>query len=146
MIQSAVRAPRRFFIVGRVSGPGVAALEIPMVFRISAEQLSDLAKQRFEKKLIDLIAQHDPEARASLETPDGRAELRHQCERARAYGLSRSADLARYVVTAWLMGLDFDSKHDAMREVLTSNRLSPAQKADAIGKITVAVLRTLAKN
>lgn len=117
-----------------------------MVLRIFPEQLDELAKQRFENKLIGLIGRHDLEARADLETPDGRAELRRQCERARAYGLSRSADLARYVVTAWLMGPDFDSQHGAMREVLTSTRLSPAQKADAIGKITVAVLRTLARD
>jgi len=116
-----------------------------MAFRLSGEQIEALSRLLFESRLIELISREQPDARAELESPSGREELRRQCGKAQRYGLTRSADVARYVITAWLMGPDFDETFGAMREVLQSRELNAAQKAQEISQISVAVLRTLAK-
>ena len=125
----------------RESAP--SCLHEVMVLRISAERLNEVARKRFEERLIKLILQHEPVGAQDIDTAEGRGEVRRQCQRAKGYGLASESDLARYVVTAWLMGPDFDRDQGAMREVLTSNSLTPTQKADGIGRIAVAVLRTL---
>jgi hypothetical protein len=116
-----------------------------MAFRFSGEQIDALSRLQFENRLIELISSEEHDARTELESPAGREELRRQCGKAQRYGLTRGADIARYVITAWLMGPDFDETYGAMREVLQSRELSGAQKAQEISQISLAVLRTLAK-
>lgn len=97
----------------------------------------------FERRLAQIIIEADPSASKALSNDKGRAELRAQCGKARGYGLTTEIEIARYVITAWLMGLDFDTKFPAMAEILNSGYLSPAEKAEAIEKLTVMVLSTL---
>jgi hypothetical protein len=49
----------------------------------------------------------------------------------------------RFIVTAWLLGLDFDTRLPAMREILAEPRLSSTQKMDAIEALTTTVLNGL---
>ncbi|MFN7572910.1 MAG: hypothetical protein ACK5TK_15895 [Betaproteobacteria bacterium] len=73
-----------------------------MSLRLTADQFEGIGSLRFEKKLIELLGEADPGAATHFETDVGLAELRQQCAKARQYGLTREADVARYVVTAWL--------------------------------------------
>ncbi|MFN7573292.1 MAG: hypothetical protein ACK5TK_17930 [Betaproteobacteria bacterium] len=115
-----------------------------MSLRLTADQFEGIGSLRFEKKLIELLGEADPGAATYFKTDAGVAELRQQCAKARRYGLTREVDVARYVTTAWLLGVDFDVKFGAMQEVLSAPQLTSAQKAEGLEKITVALFSTLA--
>jgi hypothetical protein len=110
---------------------------------IQDAQLERLAQRRFQSRLVAAIAEHDSNAEAELQTLEGRKELDRQCKRARSYGLRTELELARYVVTAWLLGANFDTRFPAMQQVLSTNMLQSPEKADAIEKIAIAVLHEL---
>ncbi|WP_374438755.1 hypothetical protein [Inhella sp.] len=112
---------------------------------LNPDQLGDAAQLRFESRLAALIAQGQPEAAAELESPEGRAMLRRQCRRAERYGLRTELELARYVITAWLMGPQFDEELPAMAEILNAPSLTPAQKAEAIERVASTVLEQLSQ-
>lgn len=111
---------------------------------ISLSQLDALASSRFLDQLKAVICQSDPTAAAAFEAPEGQAELRRQCERARSYGLLSELDLARFVICAWLLGRDFDTRFSAMSEVLRSTDLFPSEKGEAIEAFCVVLFKTLA--
>ena len=111
-----------------------------MALRFSEEQFAQLAELRFERRLTQILIDADPRAEEALSTEDGRTVLRGQVAKSRRYGLTTEIEIARYVITAWLMGLDFDTKFPAMAEILTSEDLLPSQKAEAIEKLTIQVL------
>lgn len=111
-----------------------------MALTFSPEQLEQASEQRFERRLIGVLTKVDPTAAAVLGTVEGAATLHLQCDRARAAGMQSELDVSRYVVTAWLLGLDFDTRFPAIAEVLSTTRLSPLQKGEAIERICTAVL------
>lgn len=111
-----------------------------MALTFNPEQIADVSERRFERRLVNAIARADPTALEGLDTPQGMVMLRQQCAKARAVGMSAEIDIARYVVTAWLMGPDFDTRFPAMTEVLSAARLTGSQKADGIERICTAVL------
>ena len=116
-----------------------------MVLRFSEEQFSQLAELRFERRLTQVIVDSDPSALEALSNERGRGILRTQCAKARGYGLITELEIARYVITAWLMGLDFDTRFPAMAEILNTAELTPMQKAEAIENLTIKVLFDLYK-
>ena len=114
-----------------------------MAFALDQHQMGRLTDRRFEQRLIQLLSQSDPAAGLVFRAPEGLAELRLQCAKAWRYGMQAELDVARYVVTAWLLGPDFDERFPAMAEILGSDRITAAQKAEAIERISVAVLTEL---
>ena len=115
-----------------------------MSLSFQSAQFDELARRRFESRLTRLIIEASPSAEGQIDTREGQQVLREQCQRAARYGLSAEIDVARYVVTAWLLGADFDERFPAMAEILNSPRLQPAQMADAIERVCTAVLAELA--
>ena len=111
-----------------------------MTLRFTEDQFAQLAELRFERRLTQILIDADPRAEEALSTEDGRTVLRGQCAKARGYGLTTEIEIARYVITAWLMGLEFDTRFPAMAEILNSEELTPAQKAEAIERLTSKVL------
>ena len=105
--------------------------------RLDADQVAELAERRFEKRLIELLIAGDPAAGAALSRPEGLPELRAQIARARSHRVLGELDIARYVITAWTLGADFDERFPAMAEILQTNRLTPTQKADALERVCV---------
>lgn len=116
-----------------------------MVLIFSEEQFAQLAELRFERRLTEILIDADPDAAEPLSTVEGRSVLRGQCTKARRYGLTSEIEIARYVITAWLMGLDFDTRFVAMAELLNSTVLTPEQKAEAIERLATTVLSELHK-
>jgi hypothetical protein len=114
-----------------------------MTLTVRRKQLDELESRRFEARVAEAIGEHDATARAELESAEGRVVLRQQCAAARRYGLLADLDVARYVVTAWLLGTDFDQRFPAMQQLLASPRLRPRQKADAIEQVALAALQDL---
>lgn len=95
-----------------------------------------------EWRLIRALVQfsQDKEAAcADLLSSQGRAELRRQISRAHQHGMTTSEEVSVDVVTAWMLGPDVDTRHGAYREFLTAPQLTPAQKANALKRITVAL-------
>lgn len=105
-----------------------------------AEQIDSLSERHFRERLIQVLSGIDPGAERELRAPAGLSQLDALIARARRYGLLAELDIGRFIVTAWLLGVDFDSRFPAMQEILTEPRLSPTQKADAIERLCTAVL------
>ena len=108
-----------------------------------ADQIDRLSELQFRERLIQVLSAIDPSAERELHSPAGLSQLDALIARARGYGLLAELDIGRFVVTAWLLGLDFDQRFPAMQEILTEPRLSPTQKADAIEQLCTTVLDRL---
>jgi len=111
--------------------------------QFDAAQIDRLADLHFRERIIQLLSGIEPDAAQELRSPSGLCQLDALLARARAHGLSAELDLGRFIVTAWLMGTDFDTRFPAMREILAEPRLSPTQKMDAIEALTTTVLNGL---
>ena len=117
-----------------------------MTLHFSSAQLDQLADSRLEShlKAFLLAGAADPEAtRAELASPEGTAMLWHQVARARNHGLSAELDIARYVIAAWLLGPEFDTRLPAMAQVLANGRLTAAQRAETVERTATALLASL---
>ena len=117
-----------------------------MPLTVHPHQFQHLGESHFVNKLRGILLEgaSDPAAtRAEMASPQGEAALRAQIASARRHGMASELDIARYVITAWLLGPDFDTRFPAMAEVLASDRLTPSQKAEALERITETLLATL---
>lgn len=114
-------------------------------WNLQGDQLDKLAQRHFEARLTRLLLDTATGARGQLDTPAGQFALRGQIRRARGYGLTSELDIARYVVTAWCLGTDFDQRFPAMAQILGSS-LTPAHKAEGIERVCITVLSALARD
>ena len=114
-----------------------------MVLRFSDALLNQMASERFLDRVTHLLGEHYPAAKEALSTAKVREILRQQYNKAIKYGLRSELDVARYIITAWLLGIDFDTRFKAMNEFLTSPELTPTQKAEAIERTATTLLETL---
>lgn len=117
-----------------------------MALIVQPHHLQHLGESRFVNKMRGILLEGaaDPAAtRAELSSPQGEAALRQQIAASRRHGMTSELDIARYVITAWLLGPDFDTRFPAMTEVLASDRITPSQKAEALERIAETLLATL---
>jgi hypothetical protein len=114
------------------------------MLQVNQQQLRGIGTARFEQRLVQLLVETAPEASGSINTPEGLRVLREQIDRARAYGFNSELDLARYAITAWLLGTKFDSRIPAYSEILRNPTLTPTQKSEAIAQVSSTVLTELA--
>ena len=112
------------------------------MFNISQEQANEIGWRRFEDRIACLLYETDEDARDFIHTPAGRDFLADACAAASQFGLTAQIEVAQYVLTAWLLGSDFESRYPAMAEILTST-LPPAQKAEALEMVMVTLLEQL---
>ena len=106
-------------VCGGLWGPGRS----PLVLRIRKDQFALFSAHQssgFELRLAEFLqAQFADAAQIPLLTL--RPEVAAQIERAQGYGVKSEQDIADYVVTAWLLGIDFDTRFPAANEVLTAD-------------------------
>ena len=57
-------------------------------------------------------------------------------EKAETYGLVTEQHAMNYIVTAWLLGIDFDTEFPAAQETLSSNEFTPDEKSDWLAEWT----------
>ena len=114
-----------------------------MALHLDHHQLRGLADTQFGQRMAQVLATVDPAAPAALQTPDGQAMLWQLVQRAQGHGLHAELDIGRYLVCAWLLGPDFDTRLPAMQQILAEPRLSPSQRADAIERLAGTVMDTL---
>jgi len=107
----------------------------------SSQQLDTVAEAWFQQRLSDLL----PDSRGVIDTPEGQKTVAEQCAKARIYGMRTELDIADYVITAWLLGLDFDTRLTAMKEILAAPDLTASQKAALITQVSSVLLDELEK-
>ncbi|EHR70166.1 hypothetical protein BurJ1DRAFT_1294 [Burkholderiales bacterium JOSHI_001] len=110
---------------------------------INPDQMARLADTSFNERMVQVLAAADPKAPAELRSEAGQRTLNQLTDRARAHGLQSELDIGRFIVTAWVLGPDFDTRFPAMREILAEPRLSPTQKADAVETLTTTLMNNL---
>lgn len=101
----------------------------------------DVRRAQFERKLAGFVREKFPEEQGHrVSRTEARIGL--QAARARQHGLDTEQSIAIYVVTAWIMGEDFDERLSAAGDVLNS-KFSPEEKADWLEQWAPAVLASL---
>ena len=111
----------------------------------SSQQLDTVAESRFQQRLRDFMLESLPDSRGVIDTPEGKKNIAAQCAKARSYGMIIELDIANYIITAWLLGLDFDTRLPAMKEILATPDLTPSQKAALISQVSSLLLDELEK-
>ena len=112
-----------------------------MVIRKS--QFDQMATERFLDRVVEILCASYPDANSFLASETGQTALRQQYGKAVGYGLSSEGPAARYLITAWLLGEDFDTRFPAMYEVLSDASLAPWRKAESIERFAVTLLEML---
>ena len=113
------------------------------MLQLRQAQFDSLANAWFEQRLAGLIADSIPGARDSVNTEAGLVFLREQTAQAQRHGLVVELDVARFVITAWLLGPNFDARIPAFAEILGNPTLSPSQKSKATELIASNLLAEL---
>ena len=109
-----------------------------MVLRIRPAQAKLLAQESFCDRMMAIICQHYPGETRTILAADMRAEIIHQIEAAKGYGLGDEQAAAKYVLAAWLLGPDFDRSLPIAAQILSATNLSSAAKAGALEHLSVA--------
>jgi hypothetical protein len=113
---------------------------------IRREQFSALAAPvgtEFVARLALLLQRHFEDARQA--PPDQlRSDINRTIRRAQAYGLATERDAAAFVVTAFLLGENFDNEFPAAQQVLTSPVLGGSDKAEWLEQWTTQLFQALA--
>lgn len=115
-----------------------------MSISLSSQQLTRSSELRFVARLAELLQSNG--RGAVTDNPELAGEILGQYTRAASYGLVSELDVARYVVTAWTLGADFDERFPAARELLAAPNLTPTQKSEALELLANAVLTELAQS
>ena len=113
------------------------------MLQLRQDQFDSLAASWFERRLVKVIDDNLPGKHPDVSADAGNAFLREQMVQARRYGLVAELDVARFVITAWLLGANFDTRLPAFAEILNDPQLTPSQKSKAIELIASDLLATL---
>ncbi len=114
-----------------------------MSLHFSQHQFSQMADAHFLARVTTILLDTMPDAYDTLHTPEGRGVLQAQYDKALTYGFRSELDVGRYLITAWLLGVDFDQRFPAISEILATSTLTPSQKADAIEQLSTTLIKTL---
>jgi hypothetical protein len=112
---------------------------------INTEQLGTLdkvAEADFVGRAATFLIESFPEA-ANLPAEELVAAVGRQIDKAKGYGLASERQAAAYLISAWLLGEDFDSRFPAARIALSVTDMSADEKAKWLEEWTVELFRTL---
>jgi len=98
----------------------------------------------FQNRVIDFLHSSFPDS-VQMEQAELREGVAFMLEKATHYGLQTEIDQVNYVVTAYLLGLNFDTEMPAATEILTDKYLSGTQKADWLQQWTQQLFQVLAE-
>jgi hypothetical protein len=103
---------------------------------------SMLLTDSFKSRLVDFLHESFPE---SKEAPvaEMKKTIHTVLQKAIGYGLDNEADLAIYVITAYILGENFDEEVPEARQLLQDTRYSSNQKATQLETWTRQVMQTL---
>jgi len=101
------------------------------------------AKALFVGQMIAFLQEQFPAAAAERQE-DLLPVVELLLEKACGYGFEDEDQFGSYVVTAWLIGADFDSRFPAAQRVLNLKDLAAEQKAQWLEQWTLGMLESLA--
>lgn len=110
---------------------------------ISQNQLDRLGAQSFVERMAAVIVEADPCATDEVGSDSFAATVLAQVDTARRYGLHSARHAAIYVLSAWMLGLDFDQQLPAVQAALVNPSYSPDQKAMFLEVFTTRLLAGL---
>lgn len=114
-----------------------------MTIKISAEQYATLGRASFERRLLGIIRRNYGHPSADFSDEDLKKEIWQQVERAHQYGLKDELSAATFVLTAWLLGVNFDQRIPAIMQILNASELSSASKAQSLEDFTLSLFSAL---
>ena len=113
------------------------------MIRLSDSQLNRLSQGNFADRMALLLHEKYPDELPDPADPELRIFIQSQSDKARRHGFCKEREIATYVLTAWILGVDFDTAMPAVAECLATPTMPPAQKADWLEAYTVTLLDTL---
>lgn len=113
------------------------------MFQFTKNQWSELGRLTFERRVIDIIRLRYPVQSHDLTDEVLGAVITVQAKRAVEYGLVDEQSATAYVLTAWLLGEDFDTRIPILQQVLLAHDLTAAEKSKALTDFTLAAFDAL---
>jgi hypothetical protein len=113
------------------------------VLAISNSQFTKMGEASFIERMKEVLLETVPAAVRAIPPAELDAEILRQVHRADTYGLRSEASAAIYVVTAWMLGLDFNTRFEDVHATLGSRWLTQAQKSEWLQSFTVELLKAL---
>jgi hypothetical protein len=102
------------------------------------------ARRAYQERVVDLLREGFDNARA-MRRRDLRPVVREQIDKAKGHGLISMRQVATYVVTAWILGVDFDERFPVLRRTLHNWDIDPQRKAEILIEHTMALLSALSE-
>lgn len=116
-----------------------------MALTITQKQFEQLSDSVMTSRLIAALRQKFP-AEIDAEEPQQLSEIvTEQLNVARQYGLLSEYSIAIFVVTAWVLGLGFDTRIPAVAECLANEDMNEEDKALWLEQYSVLLLTKLAE-
>lgn len=113
------------------------------MFTFSEAQMQRIGEQHFLDRLRSLLAEQFPDQQADLQAPEFEPQVRRLVERAATYGLGDEQSAAGFVLTAWLLGAEFDTDFPDLQTLLRDDTLTARQKSAALESFAQALLEDL---
>ncbi|PYP91717.1 MAG: hypothetical protein DMG65_06635 [Candidatus Angelobacter sp. Gp1-AA117] len=98
------------------------------------ETLQQAADRDYAMRLLYFLQDQFPDA-AEHEQATLREGIRGQIAKARSYGFLTERQIAAYVISAWLLGEDFDHEFPAVQQILRPG-LTPVEKSTQLEQFT----------
>jgi hypothetical protein len=98
------------------------------IFQLRPEHLKAISEEDFTIRVAIFLRDTFPDAEDVARDELVRT-VGEQVHRAMRYGFSAEQDIATYVITAWLLGEDFDTEFPAAGQILTSTDGAEARAA-----------------
>lgn len=106
------------------------------------EAISGASKERFIDRMASLLKAEFGDA-ASMPDQSLRAVLKTLISKAQGYGLIVQANIAKYIIVAFLMGEQFDTDFNRARKILSNKGFSENLKMEALQEWTLLVFEQL---
>ena len=104
-------------------------------------ELADKNREGFVLKMIKLL-RSDIEEVKELNDSDLKVQVEQQILKANKYGLNRNTSVAIYLISAFLMGENFDEDFEAAAEILQS-KMTQEEMGDKLEKWVYEIFRVL---
>ena len=85
--------------------------------RVRDRHLALIGNRHLENQIREILLTHFPDAAAVPDAEMARS-IRRQISQAERYGFITHQDIATYVISAWLLGEDFDTSFPAAQRIL----------------------------
>ncbi|WP_428034723.1 hypothetical protein [Amphritea sp.] len=112
------------------------------MLKISELQSKELSEASYLHRMRKYLYDSFPEAR-DVPVDDMETAITALTNRAAIYNLTQETDVAAFIVTAWLMGLDFDQKFTVVGNVLANFDLPSYEKTEFLWEFIEKSFATL---